>query len=188
MPSGNAVPLAGAAPTLQSPGSSHLSLHSNKKQKTLAWDQATKEELLQTWFAWALGTAKLGPAHPTQWPVPPHKHCPSRNTELLQDCYLRGRGGPICALEWADPQGGKVPGPQCCLPGMGTAAEQAWGRRQRFPSATLQSSIFTPSPSLPPPLPPHQHFTFQALQQQGDLSGPHGPHSSVDPAVEVLHE
>ena len=84
--------------------------------------------------------------------------------------------------------GGRVPGPQCRLPGMGTAAEQAWGRRQRFPSATLQSSIFTPSPSLPPPLPPHQHFTFQALQQQGDLSGPHGPHSPVDLAVEVLHE
>ena len=84
--------------------------------------------------------------------------------------------------------GGKVPGPQCCLPGMGTAAEQVLGCRQCFPSATLQSSIFTPPPSLPPPLPPHQHFTFEALQQQGDLSGPHGPHSSVDPAVEVLHE
>ena len=84
--------------------------------------------------------------------------------------------------------GGKVPGPQCCLPGMGTAAEQVLGCRQCFPSATLQSSIFTPPPSLPPPLPPRQHFTLEALQQQGDLSGPHGPHSSVDPAVEVLHE
>ena len=84
--------------------------------------------------------------------------------------------------------GGKVPGPQRCLPGMGTAAEQAWGRRQRFPSTTLQSSIFTPPPSLPPPLPPHPHCTFEALQQQGDLRGPRGPHSSVDLAVEVLHE
>ena len=46
--------------------------------------------------------------------------------------------------------GGKVPGPQCCLPGMGTAAEQVLGCRQCLPPATLQSSIFTPPPSLPP--------------------------------------
>ena len=43
-------------------------------------------------------------------PVPPHKHCPSMNTELLQDCCLRGHEGPIRALEWADPCGERSPG------------------------------------------------------------------------------
>ena len=50
----SAVPSADGAPTLQCPGSSHLSLHSNRKKKTLTWDQGTEEELLQTWLG--LGT------------------------------------------------------------------------------------------------------------------------------------
>ena len=155
MPSGNAVPLVGAAPTLQSPGSSHLSLHSNKKQKTLAWDQATKEELLQTWFAWALGTAKLGPAHPTQWPVPPHKHCPSRNTELLQDCCLRGREGPIRALEWADPRGERSPGLSAVSLEWEQQQSKYWaaGNASPLPRCRAPFSL-PPFPASAPPSPP----------------------------------
>lgn len=37
------------------------------------------------------------------------------------------------------------------------------------------------------PRPPHQHFTLEVLQQQGNLGVPRGPHSSMDPAVEALH-
>ena len=45
-------------------------------------------------------------------------------------------------------------------------------------------------PPLPPrqPLPPHPHFTFQVLQQEGDLGCPHRPQGSVDPAVEGLQQ
>ena len=65
---------------------------------------------------------------------------------------------------------------------------KCWAAGNASPLPRCRAPFSLPPPSLPPPLPPCQQFTLQALQQQGDLSSPHGPHSSVDFAVEVQHE
>ena len=83
---------------------------------------------------------------------------------------------------------GKGPRASVLSPWNGNSSRASTGLQAMLPLCHAAELHFHSPPSLPPPLPPHQHFTFEALQQQGDLSGPHGPHSSVDPAVEVLHE
>ena len=83
---------------------------------------------------------------------------------------------------------GKGPRASALSPWNGNSSRASMGPQATLPLCHAAGLHFHSPPSLPPPLPPHQRFTLEALQQQGDLSGPHGPHSSVDPAVEVLHE
>ena len=84
--------------------------------------------------------------------------------------------------------GGKGPPASVLSPWNGNSSRASMGPQATLPLCHAAELHFHSPPSLPPPLPPHQHFTLEALQQQGDLSGPHGPHSPVDLAVEVLHE
>ena len=85
--------------------------------------------------------------------------------------------------------GGKGPRASALSPWNGNSSRASTGLQAMLPLCHAAELHFH-SPPLPASAPPspHQHFTLEALQQQGDLSGPHGPHSSVDPAVEVLHE
>lgn len=97
MPPKAAVPSADGAPTLQSLGCSRFLLESRKKKKALAWDQATKEELLQT---------RPGPGNLVAAPPPeaaflslPTSTVPAGTWRCHQDQHaVRGDGkGPIHA-------------------------------------------------------------------------------------------
>jgi len=84
--------------------------------------------------------------------------------------------------------GGKGPRVSVLSPWNGNSSRASTGPQATLTLCHTAELHFHSPPSLPLPFPPHQHFTFKVLQQQGDLSSPYGPHSSVDPAVEVLHK
>ena len=83
---------------------------------------------------------------------------------------------------------GKGPRASALSPWNGNSSRASAGLQAMLPLCHAAELHFhsPPFPASAPPSPPA--FYLPGTAAAGDLSGPHGPHSPVDLAVEVLHE